>query len=70
MLGFEEARRIILGHVAALGPEVVPAVESVGRVLCAPLVAPWDLPLWNNSAMDGYAVRAEDCTGRVALKVT
>jgi molybdopterin molybdotransferase len=26
------------------------------------MAAPWDLPLWDNSAMDGYAVRSQDCT--------
>lgn len=70
MPSFEEARRTILDHVAVLGSEVVPATESVGRVLAADLIAAWDLPLWNNSAMDGYAVRAADCAGPVALRLS
>ena len=43
-----------------------PAVESVGleqalgRVLAEPIVAPFDLPRWDNSAMDGYALRQAD----------
>lgn len=43
-----------------------PSVESVGleqalgRVLAEPIVAPFDLPRWDNSAMDGYALRQAD----------
>jgi molybdopterin molybdotransferase len=31
---------------------------------------PWDLPAWDNSAMDGFAVRAADCAAAVRLRVT
>jgi molybdopterin molybdotransferase len=58
---YEEARRIILGHVTPLGSERVGLVESLGRMLAEDIAAPWDLPSFSNSAMDGYAVRAADC---------
>ncbi len=61
MVSFDEALRTILENVAPVGTEQVPLVEAVGLVLAEDLVAPWDLPLWDNSAMDGYAVRQEDC---------
>jgi molybdopterin molybdotransferase len=65
---FEEARRIILESVETLSPERVKLLESCGRILAEEVVAPWNLPRFSNSAMDGYAVRAEDC-GAV-LRVT
>src|ERR1700681_1192705 len=66
---FEEARRIILEHVTPLGPEHVGLLESLGRVLAEDITAPWNLPSFNNSAMDGYAVRAADCRDARALPI-
>lgn len=62
MVSFEEARSIILSSVAVCGVERVQLQDAVGRVLAADLSAPWDMPLWDNSAMDGYAVRSADCS--------
>jgi molybdopterin molybdotransferase len=67
---FEEARRIILDHARPLGPEVVPVLDAVGRVLAEDVAAPWDLPAWNNSAMDGFAVRAEDARLGTPLRLS
>ena len=67
---FEEARSIILDAVNPLGKEKVEVLESLGRVLAEDIFAPWDMPLWNNTAMDGFAVRAGDCAGPVSLKVS
>ena len=61
MLSFTQARQTILENVSPLGTELVSLVDAVGRVLAEPVSAPWDMPLWDNSAMDGYAVRAADC---------
>lgn len=61
MVSFEEARSIILDSVQTVGTERIHLLEAPGRVLAEDATAPWDLPLWDNSAMDGYAVRAEDC---------
>lgn len=49
--------------------ECVALAEADGRVLAAPLVATLDLPPWDNSAMDGYALRLADWQG-VALPVS
>jgi len=62
MLSFEQARQTILENVTAVGTEQISLLDAVGRVLAKDVVAPWDMPLWDNSAMDGYAVRAADCT--------
>lgn len=40
--------------------ETVPLQDADGRVLAEPVIAPYDLPLFANSSMDGFAVRAED----------
>ncbi|NJD62606.1 MAG: molybdopterin molybdotransferase MoeA, partial [Deltaproteobacteria bacterium] len=34
------------------------------------VAAPWDMPLYDNSAMDGFAVRSEDCRAGASLRVT
>lgn len=70
MTTFEEARRIILERAKVLGSERVPSLESVGRVLAADVVAPRDLPAWDNSAMDGYALRAGDANPGAALPIS
>ncbi len=57
MLTPAAALETILARVAPLAAEQVPLLDAVGRVLAAPLVADRALPAWDNSAMDGYAVR-------------
>jgi molybdopterin molybdotransferase len=66
---YEEARNIILESVTKLGAEQVELLDALGSVLAEDVVAPWNLPRFNNSAMDGYAVRAEDCVAGRALPV-
>jgi len=70
MPSFEDARACILEHVSVLGSEPVALLECVGRVLASDVVAPWDLPRWDNSAMDGYAVREGDCTAGTRLTLS
>lgn len=61
MLSFEQARQVILENISPAGIEQVDLIDAVGRVLTEDIIAPWDMPLWDNSAMDGYAVRIGDC---------
>jgi molybdopterin molybdotransferase len=63
---FDDARRLILNSVAPLRVERVGLLESVGKVLAEDVVAPWNMPRCDNSAMDGYAVRSADCGGYAA----
>lgn len=67
MPGFDDALRIILENVAPLGREDVPLSLAQGRVLAEEVGAPRDMPPWDNSAMDGYAVRAADCAAPATL---
>ena len=60
MLDFEEALARILAAVPPPTSESVSLSEAPGRVLAEQIRAPIDLPIFDNSAMDGYAVRAAD----------
>jgi molybdopterin molybdotransferase len=57
MLSVAEARSRILQHFKSLETETVALEASVRRVLGADVVAHHDLPPFDNSSMDGYAVR-------------
>jgi molybdopterin molybdotransferase len=59
-LGVGEASAHMLAGVVPLAAEAVPVREALGRVLARDVVSPIWLPLWDNSSMDGYAVRAAD----------
>src|SRR5919202_3621633 len=60
MFSVLEASDRILADIRPLSVERVPLLDSLGRVLAAPIVAPLTIPAWDNSAMDGYAARSED----------
>lgn len=66
---FEAARSIILQHANTLGVESMAIQDSVGRVLAEDIKAPWNMPRYSNSAMDGYAVRAADCHDSPVLPI-
>lgn len=57
-----EHRRAALDLVAPVPTETVPLGDALGRVLAEDITSGTDLPRWDNSAMDGYAVRAVDTT--------
>ena len=58
-----EHRAAVLSVVAPLPPVRVPVGSALGLVLAEPVVATVDLPGADNSAMDGYAVRAAELAG-------
>lgn len=60
MLSLEQARERILAAVQPLPAETPAVNEALGRFTTEPLHSPVDLPSFDNSAMDGYAVQAED----------
>ncbi|GMQ83079.1 MAG: molybdopterin molybdotransferase MoeA [Rhodothermia bacterium] len=60
-ISFQEARRVVMEAAAPLGNESVSLREAAGRTLAQAVVSSEDIPPFNNSAMDGYAVLAEDC---------
>ncbi len=60
MISVIEARDSILNRIRPIGVERVDIVSAQGRVLAEDVHATRNQPPWDNSAMDGYAVRAED----------
>lgn len=60
MIDIEEAREKIRQVVKILAPEKINILDSLGLVLAEDVVATDDIPPFDNSAMDGYAVIAED----------
>lgn len=63
LIDVEVARSRVLAHATALGAEDVALELALGRVLGADVVSPEDVPGFDNSAMDGYAVLAADTAG-------
>lgn len=74
MITADEALRIVLDNTTRLGTERVALLGALGRVLAEEIRSPRDIPGFDNSAMDGYAIRAADIasaseTNPVRLKV-
>lgn len=59
-ISFEEARNIVLNAVPRLPQEQIDLETALGRTLAQPVHSPCHLPLFDNAAMDGFAVRAAD----------
>jgi len=62
-IGLEDALQRMLQSVQALPAEEIDLSDALGRILAADVRASVDLPPWDNSAMDGFAVRSSDITG-------
>lgn len=60
MISLEEARALVLAHVEPLPVETVPVLEAVGRVAAANLASDIDIAPFAHSAMDGFALRADE----------
>lgn len=58
MLSVQEARQRILSHFSPLESETIPLEAGLGRVLAADIQAQIDLPPFDNSSVDGFAVQA------------
>src|SRR5205823_618059 len=70
MISVEEAQQRVLAEIAVMGTEQITFTEALGRVLREDVIAPADVPQADNTAMDGYAVRADDIANPPArLKV-
>ena len=67
LLSIEEALRHVLSRAQPLPAETVPTAAAAGRVLAEDVTARVDLPPFASSAMDGYALRAEDTPGRLPV---
>jgi molybdopterin molybdotransferase len=61
LLSVDEALEVLLAGAKAVGEiEQVPTLQASGRVLARPLASAMDVPPLDNSAMDGYALRASE----------
>ena len=69
-ISFYQARQKILDTVPTLATEKVPLSDAAGRAIATDIIAEHPLPAFDNSAMDGYAVCAEECHHGVTLPVT
>ena len=58
-----EAAALIVGAIKPLDPARSPLRDALDLVLAEDVASPLDLPAWDNSAMDGYAARADDVRG-------
>jgi molybdopterin molybdotransferase len=67
MLSVNETEAIIFNLVQPLdnqfNSEIIDLLSAQGRILATPITSKLDFPHWDNSAMDGYAVRYEDVRG-------
>ncbi len=63
MISVEEALDKVLSYFSVLNSEEKPILECLGQVLDEDVYSAIDVPPRDNSAMDGYAVRAEDVAG-------
>lgn len=70
MISVAEAIQIVRQQTPTLGTEKIPLPHALGRVLAQEIVADSDLPPFDRSQMDGYAVQAADTTSApVTLRI-
>jgi molybdopterin molybdotransferase len=67
LLSIDEAHALILARVRPLPGEPVALADAAGRVLAEPAVSSVDLPPFDSSAMDGFALRAGDVPARLPV---
>ena len=63
MRSVEDHRRVVADLITPRPPVTLPLADTLGLVLADDVVAPLSLPGFDNSAMDGYAVIADDVAG-------
>jgi molybdopterin molybdotransferase len=68
LVSIEEAQQLVLEHAVRLPEEIVPVEAAAGRVLTEAATAAVDLPSFDSSAMDGFALRAEDTPGSLPVR--
>jgi molybdopterin molybdotransferase len=69
MKAIDEALELVLDGLAPLSAQRVPLDIAAGRVIAEPGLAAVDLPPFDRSAMDGYAVRAADTAPGIPLRL-
>ena len=69
LIEYPEAERLVLENVSRLRAEDVSLVEAQGLALAEDVRAKFDSPPFDNSAVDGYAVRSADAEGGRSFRV-
>lgn len=70
LISLEEARQKMLDQLSPLGEsESLSIYAAAGRITAVPVISPLNVPPFDNSAMDGYAVRMADIASGEALVV-
>lgn len=67
MTSFDDALASVLSLASSKGVEEIPVEDGLGRYLASDFHAKFDSPLFDNSSVDGFAVRSSDVTGAVSL---
>ncbi len=63
MISVSDAQHEVLGSIIKVKKKKIPLLDSLGMVLAEDIISYDDIPIYDNSAMDGYAVRAGDVIG-------
>jgi molybdopterin molybdotransferase len=63
MVSVTEAQQIIKSHIPRPSKEVVELSKASERILASDILAPFPMPRFHNSAMDGFAVHSKDTEG-------
>ena len=69
MISIDRALELVLDGLEPLGAELAPLADAAGRVAAEDALSAVDLPPFDRSAMDGYAVRAADTAPGVPLRL-
>jgi molybdopterin molybdotransferase len=74
-LSVQEAQKRIVAAFDTVSTETLPLLQCAGRVLAVEVISPADLPPFDNSSMDGFAVRSADVANAspnapVTLRIT
>ncbi|MEO6331511.1 MAG: molybdopterin molybdenumtransferase MoeA, partial [Gemmatimonadaceae bacterium] len=69
MLGVAEAVETVLAAISPLDVAAVHIEDALGRFAARDVTSSIAIPPWDNSSMDGYAVRASDVTAGAQLRV-
>ncbi len=70
MVTVEEGLKLVHENVPAVTTEILPIEEAIGRVAAEKVHARFDLPRFDNAAMDGYAVTMADAGGTIHSQAT
>ena len=69
MISYDQALAIVLTSVQSLPAVQLPLLAASGLILAQTAKARWDMPAWDNSAMDGFACAAKSLQTAEPLRI-